>query len=65
MEPDGHLPLLASGRFVGRRDFQQCIRDAIQTAAIQGWKELVLCDASFDDWPLGDHVDRDEEGPIQ
>lgn len=45
-------PALPSGRFVGREAFAQGVRDALATAAMQGWPELILCDASFADWPL-------------
>lgn len=46
------LPALPGGRFVGREAFGQLLRDALATAAQQGWRELVLCDAHFGDWPL-------------
>lgn len=45
---------LPEGRFTGREAFRQLVRDALSTAARQGWRELVLCDASFEDWPLGE-----------
>lgn len=41
-------------RFQGREDFRQLIRDALATAASEGWRELILSDASFEDWPLGE-----------
>lgn len=46
------LPELPSGRFVGREAFAQRVRDALAMAARQGWRELILCDAGFADWPL-------------
>ena len=46
---DGVLP---SGRFSGRQAFQQLVRDALACAAREGWRELLLCDANFGDWPL-------------
>lgn len=46
------LPTLPSGRFVGREAFAQHVRDALATAAAHGWRELILCDADFGDWPL-------------
>jgi hypothetical protein len=49
----GDLP---SRRFEGREDFRQLVRDALATAAREGWRELVLCDATFADWPLGERV---------
>lgn len=47
------LPL---GRFEGRLAFQQAVRDALATAAREGWRELVLSDPDFGDWPLGERV---------
>lgn len=47
-------PALHAGRFSGRREFQQWLRDAFATAARERWKEMILCDASFHDWPLGE-----------
>ncbi len=46
------LPELPSGRFAGRAAFAQHVRDALAVAARQGWRELVLCDGHFADWPL-------------
>ena len=47
--PDTALP---SRRFEGREDFQQLVRDALATAAREGWREIILSDATFEDWPL-------------
>jgi hypothetical protein len=47
------LPL-PDGRFQGREDFRQLVRDALAAAAREGWRELILSDASFEDWPLGE-----------
>lgn len=47
---------LLAGRFGGRVEFQQLVRDALATAASEGWQELVLSDATFEDWPLGERV---------
>lgn len=53
MPPDpqtsGPLP---DGRFEGLVAFQQLVRDALAGAAQRGWRELVISDASFEDWPL-------------
>src|SRR4051812_11942356 len=49
-------PALPSGRFTGRNDFQQLVRDALACAAREGWREIVLSDASFEDWPLGERA---------
>lgn len=47
---------LPSGRFEGRATFQQLVRDALACAAREGWRELVLCDPDFSDWPLGERA---------
>lgn len=47
--PDGDLP---AGRIVGREAFVQMVRDALVCAAREGWKEMILSDATFEDWPL-------------
>lgn len=49
-------PALAAGRFEGATAFAQRVRDALACAAREGWPELVLSDASFDDWPLGEQA---------
>jgi len=53
--PDG-AAALAQGRFSGRNDFQQLVRDALAAAAREGWREIILSDASFEDWPLGERA---------
>jgi hypothetical protein len=53
-EPDPEPMALPSRRFEGREEFRQLIRDALACAAREGWRELILSDASFEDWPLGD-----------
>lgn len=47
---------LPSGRFAGRIAFQQLVRDALACAAREGWPEIILCDADFHDWPLGERA---------
>lgn len=47
---------LPSRRFEGREDFRQLVRDALATAARDGWPEIVLADASFEEWPLGERA---------
>lgn len=47
---------LPSGRFEGRNDFQQLVRDALACAAREGWRQLILSDANFEDWPLGERA---------
>lgn len=48
------LPAVAlpSGRFSGRVEFEQRLRDALACAAREGWQEIILSDATFLDWPL-------------
>lgn len=43
---------LPSGRFSGREAFAQTVRDALACAAREGWREIILSDATFADWPL-------------
>ena len=47
---------LPAGRFEGRAAFGRLVRDALAAAAREGWRELVLCDPDFADWPLGEHA---------
>jgi hypothetical protein len=56
MSDEGTPQGLADGRFDGRKTFQQTVRDALAAAANEGWRELILCDASFEDWPLGERA---------
>lgn len=49
----GAAPLW-QGRFEGRDAFRQCVRDAFHVAAVEGWREITVSDASFEDWPLGE-----------
>lgn len=49
------LAPLPQGRLQGREAFRQAVRDALRHAAAQtGWREIILSDASFADWPLGE-----------
>jgi len=48
------LPELPVGRFSSREAFQQMVRDALATAAREGWQEILVSDANFHDWPLGE-----------
>jgi len=47
---------LPEGRFAGREAFRQLVRDALACAARDGWHEIILSDASFEDWPLGERA---------
>jgi hypothetical protein len=51
--PEHGLP---SGRFEGRADFRRLVRDALACAARDGWREIILADADFADWPLGERA---------
>jgi peptidyl-tRNA hydrolase len=55
MTNDIPRPLL-QGSFDGRNAFAQLVRDALATAAREGWREITLVDASFEDWPLGERA---------
>ena len=52
-EPSQQLP---DGPFSGRVAFGDAIRQALQAAEVRGWKEIMLCDANFADWPLGERA---------
>ncbi|MEN9538881.1 MAG: hypothetical protein RLZZ126_1116 [Pseudomonadota bacterium] len=43
---------LPQGQFEGREAFQDLVRQAFAQAAREGWREIIVCDASFEDWPL-------------
>lgn len=47
---------LLQGRFEGRVAFAEQVRQALACAAREGWHEIVLADASFADWPLGERA---------
>ena len=49
-------PQHPTGRFLGRGAFQQVVRDALACAAHEGWREIVVSDSTFDDWPLGERA---------
>ncbi|NML46350.1 hypothetical protein HHL11_21555 [Ramlibacter sp. G-1-2-2] len=53
MNDESKLP---SRRFEGREDFRQLVRDALACAAREGWTEIILSDANFEDWPLGERA---------
>ncbi|MEP6789912.1 MAG: hypothetical protein ABI907_00995 [Ramlibacter sp.] len=56
MTDEPGAPALAAGRFAGREEFRQLVRDALACAAREGWGEIILSDASFADWPLGERA---------
>ncbi len=54
--PDSPAEGLPDARFEGRTQFQQLVRDALACAASEGWREVILSDADFADWPLGERA---------
>lgn len=56
LDGSGAAGALPVGRFAGREAFRQLVRDALEAAAREGWRELILSDASFEDWPLGERA---------
>jgi hypothetical protein len=50
----GPVPPLPEGRFAGRQAFMDLVRQALMSAASEGWPSLWLSDADFADWPLGE-----------
>ncbi len=55
-DPGSAAPVLPEGRFEGREAFRQHVRDALACAAHEGWREIILSDADFHDWPLGERA---------
>lgn len=47
---------LLQGRFSGPGEFAELIRQAFAAAAIQGWREIIVSDPDFSDWPLGERA---------
>jgi hypothetical protein len=47
---------LPAGPFNGIDEFRQLVRDALAAAATEGWREIILCDPGFEDWPLGERA---------
>jgi hypothetical protein len=48
------VPRLTHARFEGRVEFAELVRRSFAMAAEQGWREIIVCDATFEDWPLGE-----------
>ena len=55
-DESGAAQALPTGRFDGRKAFQQLVRDALACAAREGWREIILSDPNFEDWPLGERA---------
>ena len=49
-------PSLPSGPFNGVSEFRELVRGMFAAAAREGWREIILCDPSFEDWPLGERA---------
>lgn len=47
---------LPQGRFEGPTEFSELIRLAFAAAAAQGWRSIIICDGTFEDWPLGERA---------
>jgi len=47
---------LPQGRFEGPTEFAGLIRLAFAAAAAQGWRNIIICDSTFEDWPLGERA---------
>ncbi len=48
--------VLPQGRIEGRIRFAQVLRQALETAARDGWPSLWLADPDFLEWPLGERA---------
>ncbi len=53
LETPGALP---QGRFGGPTEFAELVRVAFAAAAAQGWREIIICDSTFESWPLGERA---------
>jgi hypothetical protein len=45
---------LPQGPVLGRVAFEEVVRQSIEAAAAEGWKNLCWMDPDFSDWPLGE-----------
>ena len=54
--PVPSMAALPEGRFSGRIEFADMVRLGLAQAAARGWREVVICDPDFEDWPLGERV---------
>ena len=59
MSTDDSMKPLPDGAFEGRIAFQQNLQAALAAAAGERWREIVLCDPDFADWPLGERATVD------
>jgi hypothetical protein len=56
MEDEQEKPALPAGPFAGPDTFRDLVRTALAAAHEQGWRQLILCDPDFADWPLGERA---------
>ena len=49
-------PALPAGPFNGIDEFRDLVRAALAAAAALGWREIILSDPGFNDWPLGERA---------
>ena len=54
--PEPSPESLLQGRFSGRLAFTALVRQGFAVAAAQGWREIIVCDPDFSDWPLGERA---------
>ncbi|MDO9403456.1 MAG: hypothetical protein Q7T87_05460 [Polaromonas sp.] len=47
---------LPEGRFAGPSEFAALIRTGFAAAAREGWRDIIISDATFEDWPLGERA---------
>ena len=47
---------LPQGRFGGPAELAELVRCAFAAAAAQGWREIIICDSTFETWPLGERA---------
>ena len=55
-QADAASSMLPDGRFSGRSEFAELVRQAMTAAAAQGCREMIWCDPDFGDWPLGERA---------
>lgn len=54
--PETSQAPLPQGLFEGREFFHAQLLAALLAAQTEGWREIVLCDPDFGDWPLGERA---------
>lgn len=53
---ESKAPALPDGAFDGPGGFAAAVRAALDAAAAAQWREIMLADADFADWPLGERA---------